>query len=71
MRNVSCIEPDSAIYIESGDVEGFSGAIIRLFTDAEPARKLGERIGGYVKAFRNIRKVTEAYVSVYESLVRR
>ncbi|RLG46313.1 MAG: hypothetical protein DRN92_05515 [Thermoproteota archaeon] len=69
--NTSCIGPNSAIYVETGDIAGFADAIIRLLTDRELARKLAMEAQSYVRAFRDIRKVAEIYVSIYESLVRK
>ncbi len=69
--NVSCIGPNSAIYIETGDVEGFAEAILRLLTNRELARRLAIEAQNYVRAFRDIKKVTEIYLSIYESLARK
>ncbi len=69
--NISCIGSKSAIYVSTGDVKGFAGAIVRLLTDKELARKFAREARSYVKAFRDIGKVAEIYVSIYESLIHR
>jgi len=69
--NVSCIGPNSALYVETGDVEGFANAIIRLLTEKELARKLTEEARKYVIALRDIRTIAKTYISLYESVLRR
>ncbi|RLG41961.1 MAG: hypothetical protein DRO05_02500 [Thermoproteota archaeon] len=68
--NISCIGPNSAIYVETGDVRGFAEAVAKLLSDKELARRLGEEAKRYVRAFRDLRKVAETYLSLYESLLR-
>ncbi|RLG54067.1 MAG: hypothetical protein DRO00_02240 [Thermoproteota archaeon] len=69
--NISCIGPNSAIYVDTGDVKGFANAIINLLTDKELANKLAREAQNHVKALRDIKKVAETYVSIYESLISR
>ncbi|HIE24157.1 MAG TPA: glycosyltransferase family 1 protein [Candidatus Korarchaeota archaeon] len=69
--NISCIGPNSAIYVETGDVREFAGAIVRVLTDKELARKLSKEAQDYVRAFRDVKKVAKTYLSIYEYLVRK
>jgi len=68
--NISCIGPNSALYVDTGNVEELAKAIVRLLTDKELAKKLSREAQNYVLAFRDISKLAETYLSIYESLVR-